>query len=163
MRHQLVVNSLLLFLALLLGGLVWLTLGQEKTDRKVTLTSLLPEQITRIEIQNSNGADIHLERKEGTWMMTEPSKAKANSARIDGLLKIAQAVSISRFPAPDDLSEYGLNPPQAVLTINQTKIEMGTTNPISHRRYLHVGNKIHLINDRFPHFLQAHADFFKAP
>ncbi len=163
MRKPLLVNGILLLLTLLLGGMVWLTIGQQKPDHPVPLTSLLPEQITLIEIQNSNGADIRLERKEGIWMMTKPSEAKANSARIDGLLQIAQAVSISRFQAPDDLSEYGLNPPQAVLTINQTRIEMGTANPINHRRYLHVGNEIHLINDRFPHFLQAHADFFTAP
>ena len=163
MRRPLLVNGLLLLLALLLGGLVWLALGQQNNNHKVALTSLLPEQITLIEIQNSNAADIRLEYQDGTWMMTKPAQARANRARIEGLLQITQAVSISRFKVPDDLSEYGLNPPQAVLTLNQTRIEMGTTNPITHRRYLRVGDEIHLINDRFPHFLQARADFFQAP
>jgi Domain of unknown function (DUF4340) len=163
MGRPLLVNASLLGLALLLGGLVWLSVGQQETDHRIPLTSLLPKQITLIEIQNSKGPAIHLERKDGSWMMIKPSEGRANNSKIDSLLKITQAVSISRFKAPTDLTEYGLNPPQAVMTINQTRIEMGTTSPINQRRYLRVGDQIHLINDRFPHQLQAKAKYFKAP
>lgn len=162
MKRPLLVNGLLLLLSILLSVLVWLTIEQHETDQKVHLTSLLPKQITLIEIQNSNEPHIRMERKNKTWIMTEPSENTANNSKIASLLEIAQAASISRFKAPANLTEYGLNPPQAVLTLNQTRIEMGTTNPINHRRYLRVGDEIHLINDRFPHYFLARANYFTA-
>lgn len=163
MPRPVLVNGLLLALALLLFGLVWLSPEQQEEDHKIPITSLLPEQITLIEIQNSNGPTIRLERKDGTWMLTKPQEGKASGSRVEELLKITQARSTSRFQAPADLTEYGLNPSQAVLTLNQTRIEMGLTNPITQRRYLLVGKEIHLINDLYPHYLQAPADYFKAP
>jgi uncharacterized protein (DUF2249 family) len=39
---------------------------------------------------------------------------------------------------------------------------MGNTNPVSHQRYLLIGNTIHLIKDRFPHHLLASATEFAA-
>jgi len=72
------------------------------------------------------------------------------------LLQIVNTASIARFPAPlQRLSEFGLEPPQAILQLNDTRIEIGGTNPMNHRRYLRIEDQIHLINDRFPQHLMA--------
>jgi hypothetical protein len=86
----------------------------------------------------------------------------ANQTKIEGLLEITQTKSIRRFEAPPDLAEFGLSPPQAILTLNKTRIEMGTLHPMNKRRYMRIGNLIHLINDRFPHHSQATAESFTA-
>ncbi len=161
MRRQLLVNASLLILALMLASMVWLSQEQQaEEDKTIPLTDLTPEQITLIQIENHSGPGIRLERTADGWEMTQPSKAKVDDTKIEYLLGITQAKSIRRFAAPQDLKEYGLNPPLAVLILNQTRIEMGELHPMNQRRYMHVGNQIHLINDRFPHLLQAPADYY---
>jgi hypothetical protein len=143
-----------------LGALVWLSQEQPNEAKNVPLTALSPDQITLIMLENSNGPSIRIERSANGWEMIQPSRAKVNQTQIDYLLGITQAKSLRRFEAPQELKEYGLSPPLAVLTLNQTRIEMGSLHPMNQRRYMHVGNTIHLINDRFPHLLQAPADYY---
>jgi hypothetical protein len=163
MRRPLLVNSSLLLLTLVLAGLVWLSSSQEEKQQTITLTNLKPNQISLITIENNSGPTIRLELEANGWVMTQPSRAEANQSRIEDLLGITLTKSIRRFEAPQDLSEFGLNPPQAVLTLNQTRIEMGALHPMNKRRYMRVRNLIHLINDRFPHHLLATANSFIAP
>jgi hypothetical protein len=160
MRRPILINLFLLLLVLLLAGLVWLSSGQQEKQPTIPLTSLVPDQITLITIENDNGPAIKMELEQSGWVMTQPSRAKVKSEKIAKLLEISKTKSTSRFEAPQKLTEYGLNPPQAVLTLNQTRIEMGGTHPINHRRYMRIGNMIHLINDRFPHHLLATPDSF---
>ncbi len=160
MQRLLLVNASLLLLALLLAGLVWISTEQQNKEQKIPLTALTPEQINLIVIENSSGHTLRLERKADGWMMTQPSRAKANDAIIENLLQITQTRSIRSFKVPQDLTEFGLNPPHAVLTLNQTRIEVGTLHPMNQRRYLLTGNLIHLTNDRFAHLLKAEPHFF---
>jgi hypothetical protein len=160
MRRPLLINASLLSLALLLGTLAWLSSEKPEEDKNIPLTSLSPDQINLIELENSNGPIIRIEHTATGWEMTKPSKAKVDGTKIEYLLEITRAKSIRRFEATQDLKEYGLNPPLAVLTLNQTRIEMGTLHPMNQRRYMRVGTTIHLINDRFPHLLQAPADYY---
>lgn len=160
MRRPILINTSLLALVLVLAALVWFGHGQQDEVLDTPLTGLTPDQVTLIAIENHSGPAIRLERTSSGWMMQQPSAAKANDARIADLLAITEARGIRSFKAPSDLTEFGLNPPQAVLTLNRTRIEMGTLHPINQRRYMRVGDQIHLINDRFPHLLQAAPDYY---
>jgi hypothetical protein len=111
-------------------------------------------------IENSSGPAIHFSRKTDGWIMTQPSSSKTDQAKIENLLQITRTKSIRRFEAPQDLTDFGLNPAQAVVTLNQTRIEMGTLHPMNKRRYLRIGNMIHLTNDRFSHLMQGTAKYF---
>lgn len=155
MLRPLLVNGTLLLVAILLAVAVWLTTEQNNQTQKVTLTNLTPSQISKIVIENGSDPAIHIERNADKWMITQPSKAQADNAKIEKLLQITQSNSIRRFTAPPDLTDFGLNPPQAILTLNQASIEMGTLHPMNQRRYVRVGNLIHLTNDRFYHLLQS--------
>lgn len=153
----------MLVLTISLAALVWLSLEQQKNSvQKTPLTSLSPDQVSLIVIEDSKGSIIRLEHKANGWMMTQPSMEKADDDMVNRLLEITQSNSIRRFKATQELTQYGLNPPQAVLTLNKTRIEMGTLHPMNQRRYMRVGNMIHLINDRFPHLLQATAKSYIA-
>ncbi len=153
----------MLVLVISLAGLAWLSLEQEKnSEQRTALTSLYPDQVSLIVIENSKESVIRLERKANGWILTQPSAAKADDDMVNRLLEIAQSNSIRRFKPTQDLAQYGLNPPQAVLTLNKTRIEMGGLHPMNQRRYVRTGNLIHLINDRFPHLLQATANSYVA-
>jgi hypothetical protein len=93
--------------------------------------------------------------------MSRPYEVAANEFLVARLLQIVDADSLESFPAPTEgLAEYGLDAPQATLELNTTSIQMGSTNPINHHRYLRIGDRIHLIQDRFPHHLLAAASAF---
>ncbi|MCP3672386.1 MAG: DUF4340 domain-containing protein [Gammaproteobacteria bacterium] len=160
MQRPLLINGSLLAVIVILGGAAWLSIQDQNTDRRTHLTSLQPDQINQITLNNNTGPSLVLERRHGVWMMTSPYQAPGKNSRIQRLLEITRSISLSHFQTPQDLSGYGLAPPQATLTLNQTRIEMGSTHPMNQRRYLRVGDQIHLINDRFPHHLQARAEDF---
>jgi hypothetical protein len=154
MRRPFLVNSALLLVATALAVAVWLSTEQQNREANITLTSLTPNQVNSIIIENGSGPAVHLERKTDGWTLTQPSTEKADQAKVEKLLQITQGVSIRRFEAPQDLTEFGLSPPQATITLNQTRIEMGVLHPINQRRYIRVGNTVHLTNDLFYHLLQ---------
>jgi hypothetical protein len=160
MRRQLFINLGLAALVLLLVLAVWLSNREAPPPEKTPVTNLDPAAIGSIRIRNSSG-EFLLERRESGWRMSYPYVVAANDARVAKLLQIAGADSLESFPAPaEGLAEFGLEPPQAVLDLGSTRIEMGSTNPINHHRYLRIGDTLHLIRDRFPHHLLAGAEGF---
>lgn len=163
MQRPLLINGFLLALVLVLSGLAWFSIQEQETDQRIPLTQLQPDQISLITLENQNGSGIRLEHKGDDWAMDRPYKVAGNGNRIGRLLEITRSRSFSRFQAPHNLTEYGLTPPLAILTLNQTRIEVGTTHPMNHRRYLRIGDQIHLIKDRFIHHLQAAAEDFINP
>jgi hypothetical protein len=161
-QRPLWINLGLLGLVLLLAMLVWLSPEESAAPKQAALTNLRPEQIHTIHIKNRRGA-FTLTREGSDWVMTQPHQTPANKARISQLLAIASTHSFERFPLPQEqLQEFGLAEPQATLQLNDTTIQMGNTNPIHHRRYLRIGDTIHLIGDRYPHHLLAAAEGFVA-
>lgn len=155
MRRPLLVNGALLLVAALLASAVWLSTQQQNPEQKITLTKLTPDQVTEIVIESSGSPATRFARKADSWIMTQPAKDRADQGKIEQLLQITQGISIRRFSVPQKLEEFGLNPPQVVLTLNQTRIEMGILHPMNQRRYIRVGDTVHLTNDRFYHLLLA--------
>jgi hypothetical protein len=94
----------------------------------------------------------------------KPHDTKANEPKIERLLKIANTASTEHFPLPDgDRAQFGLDPPMAELRLDDTRLEIGGTHPIDHRRYVLVGDTVHLINDHFAHHLLAPAKDYAMP
>jgi hypothetical protein len=160
MRRQLFINLGLAALVLLLVLVVWLVPDQSTPPDKASITSLTGAEINTIRIHNSSG-EFLLERQASGWHISHPYEVAANAFLVTRLLEIADADSLESFPAPvEGLAEFGLEPPQATLELDSTRIQMGSTNPINHHRYLRIGDDLHLIQDRFPHHLLAGAEAF---
>ncbi len=163
MRRRNLLNIALLAVVVLLALTVWF--GREEAGKNAPprLTSLNPEQIQTIRIKNQAGPEYVMERKEDGWVMTSPYQIDANTPRINILLDITATPSFKHFPVPEErLAEFGLVPPGAVLQLNETRIEFGTTHPLNYRRYLRIVDRIHLTNDHFPHHLLASAEAYIA-
>ena len=162
MKRPLLVNLALLALVGVLGLAVWLT-PEERAVEPPPLTNLDPGDIQFIRLHNRLG-ELELRKGDTGWEMTAPYSMAANTPRIELLLGIAAAKSLAQFPVPADrLPEFGLDSPLAVLELNQTRIEVGSTDPMYHRRYLRIGDTLHLIRDRFPQHLLAAPEEFVGP
>lgn len=156
MNVRMLVNVGLLLLVLGLALLAWLEPGLEPEAEPPRLTALAADAVTRLSIRLPRGDDVVLEKEGGEWMMTSPVRAYANAFRIDPLLRVVEAASHARFPAAGrDLTEYRLDPPLAVLRADGEAIAFGGTEPIDHRRYVQVGDTIHLIEDHYYYRLQT--------
>jgi hypothetical protein len=154
MNSRSIVN---LGLVLLLGGLVLMVVyepGKKPPAAPPTLTSFNKQDIRRIVIGNSNGPSVVIEKQNAGWRVESPAAIKADSARIDKLLGIVSAASHAGFAVkPGELAKYELDPPRAWLELNDKRISFGATEPVNHRRYVLVDNRVHLITDLFYHYL----------
>lgn len=86
--------------------------------RSVTLPTLTAGQARRIELTEGSQT-IDLSRHDDRWTIDKPVVARADRDATEGLLSAVGAISIDHFveDKPADLSAYGLDKPQTVLTV----------------------------------------------
>ncbi len=140
-------NLVLLLAVVGLGLLAWLEPGRSPEPPAVKITMLDPGSVERIRIERP--ADVvEMLRRDGRWQLTAPLVAPANSVRTDAIVSIAAIESLNQQNiAGLDLTTYGLAEPKARLWLNDTLIEFGGAAPLDNRRYVRVGDTLHLIPD----------------
>lgn len=140
-----------LVLAAIVIALVFVVLfepGKESAPETPPLTAFKPETIRRAQIERSGRDTIVLEKQGEKWRITQPLNLPANEFRVTSVLRIAQASSFARFPAGGrDLKQYELDAPAVKLTLNDQVLEFGGVNPLDRRRYVRIGDTIHLTGD----------------
>ena len=131
-----------------LGSAVYVQLGREqRVDR---LSAIDPAQVRSLRVECRGCATRRFERVEGHWQMREPRDVRADDAAVERLLAIASAPVRFRHPRGAlDAGKIGLDPPQAVLTLDAMVLRFGATDAINGDRYVDVGATIALVPDRF--------------
>ena len=144
-------NIALLALVIVLALIAWLEPGgKKKTDTLSPLLSLTADQVERIRLLPGADRHIDLTRGDNGWMISYPIQIAANDFRVDSILQLTQADSYAHYPAAAQaLAPFGLDPPQSEIQLNDVTIAFGDNEPIHHRRYVRVGDQVHLINDRY--------------
>ena len=141
-------NLILMAIVLALAGALYF--GQKKEPPKgQPLTALTVNSISKIILHHPNAADIVLEkRKEGQWALTAPVQVAADPYELSSLLNVATAETKSTIDPKDvKLADLGLDPPAFSLTLNDTKIDFGGTEPLNYHRYVETDGKIGQIDD----------------
>ena len=157
MGKRALLNIWLVVALAVLVWVVWQEPGHPPKPAAVKLTGLTPAAINKIVINNRHGT-IKLDKQDGAWRLAEPVKVAANPVRIDSLLQVAEAESLSRFPAAGkDLAAFGLAKPAVSLRLDDSELSFGGVAPVDDRRYVRVGDTIHLIADRYMYDLMADA------
>jgi len=156
-----------LALLALVGGLsilVWLDLrGPNEPSEPPRLTSLRMDDVVTVQIVRPE-LTIDLRRDSLGWRMEHPYQVSADPRGVARLLEITQAYDLESYPlSAVELGEVGLDPPGMRLVVNSLEIGVGSTQPVTGQRYLRIGDRIHLINDRFPHLLFAAPELFVDP
>jgi hypothetical protein len=156
MGRRALLNLGLLLLALGLAALVWLTPGEPTEDELSPITSLRADEVTSIFLRLPHGEEVVLEKEGASWMMAAPVSVAANDFLVETLLDVVGAKSHASFAAEGrDLGEYRLALPLAVLRANGEEIAFGGTEALNQRRYVRVGDRIHLIDDVHYYRLQS--------
>lgn len=154
MNTRLLLNLGLLALVIILGLLAYLQPGVKKPPVLPKLTELAVADIDRIRIEDRDGKTIVLARAGEHWQLVEPVQIPANAFRVESLLRLADEPSQGQLDAKElELSEFGLDAPRIRLYLNDRGFTFGTTEPLNGRRYVHIGDTVHLVTDRYFHLL----------
>ncbi len=141
-------NGVLFLVAVILAAVAFFEPGIKQATELPPLTSLQPHQVQHL-VFGRPGREMAQAVKTDRWTLQAPFAAPADSYRINALLALAQTPSLSHYPlAGVDLAQLQLDPPQLVVELNNTRLELGGTEPLRGQRYVRVGETIHLIDDR---------------
>jgi len=147
MRGRHTLNLVLLAVVI---ALAWIALNPDPEPAAPTLpvTSLVRHAIDSVHIKAASRAEVDLVRDGDDWMLRAPLNAPADGFRVTALLGLAEARSSEGFRAAgNDLAQYELEPPQAVVRFNQETLLIGGTDPVARKRYVLVADQVHLIDD----------------
>jgi hypothetical protein len=155
MKSRLILNLALLAIVAVLGALAFFEPGKKKIET-APIAAVDETALTVITLKNKD--TIVFEKKDGRWRLTAPFQAPANEIRVRQLIDIAKAGSEADYPVkPEELAKFELDKPKATLILGHATLIFGGSDPINMRRYVRVGDTLHLVNDDFFHHLTASA------
>jgi hypothetical protein len=158
MNTKLSLNLGLLAVVLALAVIAFYEPGREEPS-VVHLTDVETEASTHVELQNKEL--LVFEKRDGHWWLDKPFSAPANDIRVHQLLEIPRAESEAQYHLkPEELAKFELDKPKAILTIGTAKLIFGGSDPLDMRRYVRIGDTLHMVNDDFFHHLIASATDF---
>jgi hypothetical protein len=151
MRGRLWLNLGLAIVIAALAAVAWLEPGKTPPPPEIKLTTLDVQSVKRIEFHPPRGQGFALVRDGKDWFIEQP-RLRAQPFRVDTLLELPGAVSAAQLTLTENENNaFGVDPPQARIVFDHTEIAFGLTNPVGLRRYVRVGDAVHLIDDRFFH------------
>jgi hypothetical protein len=155
MKSRLILNLALLGIVALLGALAYFEPGKQQAEAK-PIASVDEGALTTLTLKNKE--TIVFEKKDGHWRLVAPIQAPANEIRVRQIIEIAQSTSEADYPLkPEDFPKFELDKPKATLILGNATLVFGGSDPINLRRYVQVGDTLHLVNDNFFHHLMASA------
>ncbi len=147
---------ILLFAVVGLGSWVY-WLKRAPAPKSPPLAQITPEAVRHIVIERQDER-LEFERRGENWHMIQPFDAPADAYHFKQLLALPNQTSQTRYAAAElDLARFELKPPQVILRLEDIEFRFGGQNPLNFKRYLQVGEVIHLIDDTLFHQLTAPA------
>lgn len=143
--NRLYLNLALGLVALALAGLLYF--DQEKTPAKPPLTRLAAAEVTTVLIEHPGQAAIRLEQRGEDWLLTQPVSVPANRFGVSGVLALLDSAVEATLEGQPKLADLGLEPAGYAVTYNDLRVEIGGVEPLKYRRYVRVGDQVHLIAD----------------
>lgn len=163
MDKRLWINIGLLGLIILLCIIV-LNSGDEAKLELTRLSDIDQNEIVQIKVLRKDLEDFEFNKQNETWQLSSPKQFRANSARINAMLRMLNVESYGQLnPADVDLMQLGLAEPIVIMKLNNHEFKFGNTDAMDQRRYILFDGKIHLSNDFLYQQLMTNAAFFADP
>ncbi|MGE0809619.1 MAG: DUF4340 domain-containing protein [Immundisolibacter sp.] len=151
MRGRLWLNLGLAIALAVLALVAWRQPGKTPPPAEIKLTTLDTQSVRRIAFHPPRGEGFVLARDGKDWLIEQP-RLRAQPFRVETILELPAAVSAAQLALADNKdNSFGVDPPQARVVFDNTEIAFGLTNPVGLRRYVRVGEAVHLIDDRYFH------------
>ncbi len=161
MQSRTRLNLMLLVATAILVLVAVLEPGKRKVPVAPALTERRAAQVRDVLIPRRNGKSIRLARRRDGWWMETPYRVRARAQRAKALAGLVEARSEASYPAAQlKLADLQLDPPRAELQLDGKRFLFGGTDPIRYRRYVRLGDRVHLTADLQYHHLVASATDF---
>jgi hypothetical protein len=148
-------NTALAAAVIALGVFFYLRPAQE-AGIEYSLSALKPQEALSLRIERAGAVPVVLEKKQDAWFVTSPFTARADEARVQQLLAIAQARSAHRLPV-DDRARFGVEPPQARVVVDGHTFSFGLVNELTREQYVMSGDAVYPVHPRYGMALPATA------
>jgi len=157
MNSRTLLNIGLLVLLVGLGLITFFEPGLEPAPVAATLSTIDPADITQIHISRLQKPQLQFHREQDSWRIVSDESVPASEFQVRSLIELAGTEAKRSYSLDQlDLSKLELNEPFASVSFNAgLTIEFGNTEPLGGQRYVKVGDKVHLIEDRFQHLVEA--------
>lgn len=157
MNTRNIINLALLIFIIIAASLA--IFDSNDKEKKQAITSLQQKDIVNITVKRAGKKDIYLEKKHNAWRLKRPYNTATNQFRMDTLLRLIETIPQSTYPLKNT-AQYGLNEPKLEVEFNNGEsnpvtIKFGDSEPIKMRRYIAVGNKLHITNDTYFYALNS--------
>ncbi|ROR34274.1 uncharacterized protein DUF4340 [Inmirania thermothiophila] len=164
MRGRWLLNLALLALVAVLAALAWWPQRRGAEPPAPPLAAVQRDAVRRIEIVRGDDT-LLVERDEGgRWWLAGTPRLPADGAKVESVLGLAATPSEQRYPVADlDLTQFGLDPPRVTLRLGEAELALGDAEPISGRRYIRVGDTLHLVSTGVFATLTAGRDAWISP
>lgn len=145
---RLLINIGLLILVVILAALVWYEGIQDTQPVTPTLATVLPSLTHRIRIESPDREAAEFKHTDNEWRLVKPFNILADPIRIRPILMLYQQPINHVVTIRDqDIKQFSLNPPLLKLTLEDTEIAFGGSQPIDRRRYIRIADELYLIDN----------------
>ncbi|MCW8929734.1 MAG: DUF4340 domain-containing protein [Gammaproteobacteria bacterium] len=164
-------NGILFIAIIILSFIAWFQPGLHPVVHQY-LSTLKAKKINTIILERQDIGSIKLQKQTNGWFLQEPYQLPANSLRVNTITSLAEKRSYSQFESTEnDLNRYHLDKPFVSVWLDETKLILGSEDPINRQRYamnisdniLTGNNTVHLINGVIFYQLRANLDTFISP
>ncbi|WP_022952615.1 DUF4340 domain-containing protein [Leucothrix mucor] len=154
-----------LFLLILLAGLGYLAYQQVQIENKGAETLYDPaigESVDEVTILLPGQPAIRFESGQPDWQIVSPIEAKADSRYLQQLFTLLSESVLAEYVAADqDLAAFDLTDKAIRVRFNQVEYALGSLNPVNHRRYVLLNQRILLVNEAVYELLSRGVDGFR--
>jgi hypothetical protein len=158
MSTRALLNLVLLLAVVGLALLAWFRPGvkSEETPRPI-VSGITPAQVKGVTVERLSRDPLGFIKRDGHWFLrVDNRELPAAEFQLNALLRLLQATSTHHYPAASlDLKSLGLDPPKARVAMDDVDFRFGITEALNNRRYVQVGDTVHLIDDQYQHLLNA--------
>lgn len=157
MKSRWIINLLLLVAIVILGVVARFEPGIEAPQENPAITPVPLADVHRIHINRPVREDLVLTRQaDGQWQLEGNPPLPADDFKVRALARLAEQKPVRSYPATDmDLAALQLDPPYATAILNDTAVEFGNLEPIDNLRYVRVGDRVHLVPDRYLQLMEV--------
>lgn len=161
-----IINVALLVAVAGLGWMVYLQLEEDQVGAETLYHESIGESVRQISITLPGLPEVLIvaETVEGKdlWRIVAPIKSKANKQSLQQLFTLLSEPILAEYSSVDqDLSTFGLAESAIKLRFNSVEYRLGKLNPVNHRRYVLLNERILMVNEAVYELLKRGASSFK--
>jgi len=129
--------------------------GLDNSTHWDKISPLKANEIQEIKIISADQDDIIFYKENTVWQKKlADNNIPINAEQLTPLFNLLNSDSLASFDvSPDQLKKYQLAPPRLSIQYNDFTLSFGGSEPLKHRRYVLIGQTVHLITDLHYHLI----------